>query len=256
MRRPSTTQQFRTRLPVVNLLSPAVFEAMAVRTLRRRFVLAGCALVLLVAGGWGVQDLRVSQAEKILTIEQAETSRLTAQTQELAPVRTFVATVSRQKATIAETMAHEALFSQLLDELRAATPGAVQVESSEVTMQPPDAGTSAPADGSAPESTEPATEPAPTAPTAVSACPGPDPFNTKTVIGCVTLSGSATDRDSVGAFVIRLGDSDLFIEPFITTTTTADGARVMFTGSVGISRNIFSKRYDDIDLLISEEAAR
>jgi len=47
-----------------------------------------------------------------------------------------------------------------------------------------------------------------------------------------------------------LGDSALFVEPFISTTTTADGEKVIFTGSVGLSEQVFSNRYADLKRLL------
>lgn len=244
-----------TPVPTVNLLSPWAFEALATRRLRRRFVAAGCVLVLLLGAGWAVQHLRVGQAQQVLTVEQAETARLTAQTQELAPVRTYVATVDQQKMTVQEAMQHEVYLSRVLSGLENASPTGADVESVAVTMTPPPATpagtTAAPSTGT--EATGEAAAPAPTTPSTVSPCPGPDPFNTKVVVGCITLSGSADSRATVGELVINLGDDTLFVEPFISTTTTADGDQVMFTGSVGLSTKAFSKRYADLDALLRKE---
>ena len=244
-----------TPVPTVNLLSPWAFEALATRRLRRRFVAAGCVLVLLLGAGWAVQHLRVGQAQQVLTVEQAETARLTAQTQELAPVRTYVATVDQQKMTVQEAMQHEVYLSRVLSGLENASPTGADVESVAVTMTPPPATpagtTAAPSTGT--EATGEAAAPAPTTPSTVSPCPGPDPFNTKVVVGCITLSGSADSRATVGELVINLGDDKLFVEPFISTTTTADGDQVMFTGSVGLSTKAFSKRYADLDALLRKE---
>ena len=226
-------------LPSVNILSPWVFEAIATRRLRRRFVLAGCALSLLIAAGWVVQELRVNQAEGILTVEQVEGARLSSQTQALAPVRVYVATVEQQKLTVQTAMATEVYFSRVLEGLRATTPDGVVAEAVAVTVAPP-----------APVVDPGAAAAAPTV-GATSACPGPDPFHTLPVVGCIALSGSADTRGVVGEFVINLGGSDLFVEPFISTTTASDGDSVMFTGSVGLSQKVFSERYADLDWLLA-----
>lgn len=238
MKRPTRTAA-HSPVPSVNLLSPWVFEAIATRRLRGRFAVAAMALALLIGAGWAVQHLRIGQAEQVLTVEQAETARLTAQTNELAPVRTFVATVGAQKGVVQEAMANEVYLSRVLTGLRNATPATAKVETIAVTLSPPAAGT----------------DPAAAA-TTVSPCPGPDPFNTKVVIGCLTLTGSADSRASVGDFVIKLGADKLFVEPFISATTTADGAAVVFTGSVGLSEKAFSRRYAEIDELLATEAGR
>ena len=226
------------RLPSVNLLSPWVFEAIALRRLRRRFAIAAITLLLLVAGVWAGQHLRIQQAEKALEVEQAETARLTAETNELAPVRDFVTGVERQMLTVKETMATEIYFSRVFQGLQRDTPAGAEVISLEVTLAP------------APLPVAAGQEPIPV----VSACPGPDPFNTKVVVGCITISGSADTRKAVGDFVIALGADELFVEPFISTTTTADDADVTFSGSVGLSEKVFSGRYADLEQLLGTGA--
>ena len=246
----------RPGLPGVNLLSPSAFERMATRRLRQRFFAGAMVLVMVVAGGWAVQHLRVGEAEQMLAVEQAETARLTAETQTLAPVRSYVTGVSVQKQTVQDAMAREIYFSQVLDGLERNTPSGAVLQSLAVTLAPDaplpgvEGAAAVPAEGTAPaegaeaaEGAEPAAAVVPT----VSPCPGPDPFNTKTVVGCVTLSGTAASRTEVGELVIALGKDKLFVEPFISTTTTADSAEVSFSGSVGLSQAVFSGRYADID---------
>jgi type IV pilus assembly protein PilM len=236
--RSPSKQHFPIGLPVVNLLSPRVFEAIAARRLRRRFIAAGVGLVLLTGGGWGVQHLRSVQAEKLLTVERAETSRLTAQTQELAPVSVFVAEVAKQKTVVKKTMATEALLSRMLDDLRLATPTGVRIETIGVTIDAPRPGgqlaTAGPGD----------------------LCPAPNPFVQKVSVGCVTLTGTATSREAVGRLVTRLGAGDVFVAPYVTTTSTADGARVTFSGSVALSKRIHSNRYADLEALLATGGAR
>jgi hypothetical protein len=52
-------------------------------------------------------------------------------------------------------------------------------------------------------------------------------------------------RAEVGELVTRLGDMGLFVEPFISTTTTGDTEAVTFSGSVGLSEKVYSRRYAD-----------
>lgn len=227
----------------VNLLSPWVFADIETRRLRRRFAVAGCALVLLLGAGWGIQHLRVTQARQVLAIEQAETSRLTLRTEELAPVRDFVAAVERQKLTVSTAMANEAYTSRVLGELRDTAPPGTDIESVTVTVTGPlDAGPAGQAT-------------APAASAVATPCPGPDPFSTQEMVGCLALSGTASSRAAVGDLVIGLGDSDLFVEPFISTTTTAGTTRVTFTGSVGLAPKVMTARYDDMDKLLARRDA-
>jgi hypothetical protein len=189
-----------------------------------------------------VQHLRTAQAEVSLEAEHQHTAQLTSRTTELAPVRTFVAAVDRQKQVVARTMAHEVYLSHVLTGLAAATPHGAQLENLAVTLTPV---TDKAAAGATPGDA-----------TGGAACPGPDPFNTKKVVGCVTLSGSASSRAKVGKLVLRLGRAPLFVEPFISTTTTAEGDDVLFTGSVGLSERTYSKRYEKIDTLLKASARR
>lgn len=254
MKRPGR-QAAHPVVPTVNLLSPWVFDELQTRRLRRRFVVAAALLVLLVGAGWAVQELRIRQADQVLTVERAETARLTAQVNELAPVRVYVATVEGQKATVAQAMANEVRSSRILEALQDATPAGVSVSSVAVTISPPPPPpppAAAPTDG-ATDGTDAETPAPPPVPVPVeSPCPGPDPFNTRTVVGCVTLSGTADSRATVGSFVIRLGGERLFVEPFINTTTTAEGDEVSFTGSVGLSDKALSGRYAELDALLAE----
>lgn len=237
MKRPTRAPR-RSHLPAVNLLSPWVLETITALRLRRRFSIAAVVLALLLGAGWAVQHLRTGQAQQLLSVEQAETETLTAQANELAPVRGYVLTVAAQKVLVQTTMSNEVYLSRVLGALKGAAPAAVDVQTATITVTPPVDPAAAQVGG------------------AGSACPGPDPFNTRTVVGCVTLSGTANSRASVGEFVVNLGSERLFVEPFISTTTTAEGDEVLFTGSVGLSEKALSRRYDDIDALLTRSAGR
>jgi hypothetical protein len=123
-------------LPTVNLLSPWSFEALSTRRLRQRFSVGCLALMLVVAAGWGVQSLRINQSQEELTVAQADSGLLAAETQALAPVATFIAAVAAQKATVQATMAQEIYFSSVLNALQAATPSGARVESAIVALNP------------------------------------------------------------------------------------------------------------------------
>lgn len=214
-------------LPVVNLLPESAFERMAARRLRRGFVAAGVVLLLLVGGAWAFQHVRVAEADKLVAIEAAKTSRLTAQTEKLQPVRVYVDGVAVQALTVQAAMADDVYLSEVLEGIQDATPAGAELATVAITVT----GRPVPADPAAP-----VTDPA-------SACPGPDPFNTRVVVGCVTLSGTAASRAEVGEMVVSLGNAGLFVEPFISTTTTGETDEVSFSGSVGLSEKVFSGRY-------------
>lgn len=244
------TTRGRVTTPTVNLLSSWSFDALAARRLRRRFATGAVLLSLLLVGGWAAQDIRADHAEKVLLLEEAERAALTAQTAELAPVKTFVAAVAKREQTVTETMRTEVRFSRVLAELAMSTPADAELTSISVTLTPPSAAPGGEADAAG---TDPGTDPATgTAGATASVCPGPDPFGTRPVVGCLTLSGTAASRDAIGQLVVDLGRSSIFVEPFISTTTTAEGPQVAFTGTVGLAPSAFSARYDDLDTLLRE----
>ena len=212
-------------MPSVNLLSQSEFDRMAARRLRRRFVAGDAQLVLVVGAATGAQHVRVEEAQKLVAVEESETSRLTAQTQVLAPVKAFVNGVAVQESTVDQAMANEVFFSDVLGGVRDATPPGAQLLTVDITLAPP------PDPGATADTTSP--------------CPGPDPFNTRVVVGCVQVSGTASSRAEVGDLVVALGHSGLFVEPFISTTTAGDSDDVMFSGSVGLSEKVYSGRYSD-----------
>jgi hypothetical protein len=210
-------------MPSVNLLSQSEFDRMAARRLRRRFIAAGLVLVVGFGAYGAVLRMRTGEAHKLAAVEQAETGRLTARTQVLAPVKAFVNGVAVQQRTVDDAMANEVFFSDVLTGIQDATPPGARLVSLNVTLAPPP-------------------DPGGTA-GATSACPGPDPYNTLVAIGCVQLAGTAGSRAEVGDMVIALGHSKLFVEPFISTTTTGDSDEVTFSGSVGLSEKVYSGRY-------------
>jgi hypothetical protein len=239
MRRRPTSHHPHPVLPRVNLLSPASLTWLSVRVLQRRFLAAGVGLIVLIAVVGAVQHLQVAEARRLAAVEQAETSRLRTETQVLAPVRAFMGGVARQQETVETNMAGEITSSEVLEALLGAAPPGLRLEALTLTVATV---AEAQADGALTE--------------AVTSCPGPDPFNTRAVVGCVVLSGTAGSRAEVGEFVIGLGDLELFVEPFISTTTTADAAGVSFAGSVGLSRVAMSRRLDAPTGTVAREVRR
>ncbi|WP_182524667.1 PilN domain-containing protein [Nocardioides dongkuii] len=224
--------------PAVNLLSPWVLEELRVRKIRQRFGYGLAALVVVAAGSWGAQQLRLSDVQSDLDSEVFAGDTLRAQISELAPVSTYVGDVQRRAETVHGTMWTQVSQSDALSALQDATP-----QGAELTLV---SFTSPATDG--------AVDPAAAVPSAellaetrgiVATCPGPDPFAARAVVACVTLEGTAPNRQAVSALVRDLGRDPLFVEPFVNTTTTAEGV-VTFSGSVGLSPESFTHRYDGV----------
>lgn len=220
-------------LPGVNLLSPAAFELLEVRRLRRTFVVAGVAVLALVVAVAVVQQLRIRTAERDVEAASQQTRQLSSSVADLKPVQTYVAGVRAQVGTAQATMMSEIFFSEVLSGVERALPPGAELDTLTVALSEPVATDGAKDTAAASEKVL----------ATASACPGPDPFNTLVVAGCVAIAGTAENRAGVGEFVVALSEDGLFVEPFITTTTVADSTQVAFSGSVGLSEKVFSGRY-------------
>lgn len=227
----------------VNLLSGWVRERLRTHHLRQRFGVGLVALLVLLGVAWGAQHLRLYEARQDLRGDRAVEAGLARQIDALTPVSTYVAAVETKATTVRRAMYNEIAFSEVLTALRTATPEGATVETVSVTIPSPAAGPGGAA--AAPDEEDPSHG-------IVAPCPGPDPFEVKPIVGCVNLVGTARDRETVGRFVIALSRAGLFVEPFVTTTTTGGDQPVAFSGSVGLSPKVFTGRYDDLTQLLDD----
>lgn len=256
-------------LPSVNLLSPDTLEHLAVRQVRRRLVAGGLVGVLLVGGGWVAQSMRLAAAEDDLATEQAQTPPLRRQLGALDPVAKFVSALDSRKSAASRAMAAEVLFSGALVDLAKRTPKGVELGSMSVALTPSVVSAIAPpvspltkagidAKGRNATKTAPPTQTPQQSGTAGGtaaagvACARPDPFRPASIIGCVTLAGTAPHRDAVGKFIDSMKAGKIYADPFVTTTMVsgADGSKqIQFAGTVGLTGTLVSGRYTDLSWL-------
>ncbi|MCW2851730.1 MAG: Fimbrial assembly family protein [Nocardioides sp.] len=218
----------------VNLLSPWVLEQLRVRALRKRFGYAFAALVLLIGCAWTVQQLTLRGAEADLAGEVAIGEGRQSRIADFAPVQTYVAQVGARSLLVEGTMRTELSYSVVLGALDLVRPPGAAYDTVSLSLPVP-------------------TEQAPAADVAgpsrglATSCPGPDPFQTRVVVACVEISGTAPTREAVSDLVRRLGEDPRFVEPFVDTTTTTGAEEVVtFTGSVGLSPRVFTRRFDGL----------
>ncbi len=210
----------------VNLLSGWVLDDLRVRQLRQRFVYGALTLVLVIGLAWALTSMMLSNSREELRGDDAVAEGLSSQIASLSEVRSYVSSVDLRALAVGGTMAGQVDFNAVLIELRENVPGDTKIETLQVTLPPP-----TPEAGAAPAGDE------------VDPCPGPDPFGITETAGCLQLSGTAANRESVSRLVLNLSRSNLFVEPFITTTTTNDSSRVTFQGSVGLTPQTYSDRF-------------
>ncbi len=207
----------------VNLLSTWVLEENRVHSLRLRFLAGALGLALLVGLAWTGLNLRISAKESELQDLEVAGAKLQTQITDMAPMRTYASSIKLRSTMVADSMASEVEFSRALSALTDLLPAGTVITTFGGTLTPISA-TAVPTNDA-------------------SACPGPDPFGATTIAGCVVLTGTAPSREAVSRLVLTLSSNKLFVEPFITTTTTDDQDVVAFSGSVGLDPRLLTGRF-------------
>jgi Tfp pilus assembly protein PilN len=215
----------------VNLLPPEIREIAAVQVLKRRLVIIGIAVLAAGAGVFATQQGAIMAADSDRDAVVAQHEHLQAQKEDLAPVAQYYAQVTKHQNSIQDAMAHEVLFSSIVDTLQSLAPDGVAVETVSLS-----------ADTDSDNQT--------TAASSATACPGPDPFNSGGIVGCVTITGSALSRDDVGALVTALNGNADFSGAFVSRTTAdQETGEVSFTATVGLTDATYSNRYQDAEFI-------
>lgn len=234
----------------VDLLSPWVHEQLRVHRWRTRLLAAGVALVLVIGGAWTYQRLALAGAAADLRGEEAVAGQLTREIAALAPVQGYLDGVERRARTVQQAMLSDVDFARVLRELAASVPTGAGIDTLAVDLP-------APAPEAAPALAADGTITDPARGLGTTSCPGPDPFATLVVVGCLSFSGTAADREDVGRLVDALDRSSWFVEPFVTTTTTSDGSPIAFSGSVALDPKVFSARFDELGTeLVTDDEER
>lgn len=227
---------FAPRIPIVNLLSPELQEAIERARLKRLFALLAVGLVVAMGVLWAGQTALINAAQSRLEEEQAVSTQLAAEQNALAPVRAFYGQIDANTVTIQTTMANEVLTSQILGSLEDATPPGVSMDSFGLSL----GGGSAAASG--------AVDPTMTA----GSCPSANPYEAAAPsAGCITVSGAANNRTVLGQWLDNLEAQPMFTVAFIPSTTAdPKGGRVTFTASIGLdAESVYLKRYADPEFL-------
>ena len=131
---PSRKSGGTSALAAVNLLSPWVLEELAVRRLRMRFLAAGIALVVLVAGAYGVLWMHLDNTREELRGDDAVAAGLNKQIKDMNDVQTYVGDVTVRGKAVATAMGGEVAFSGVFVELRQAMPGGADLTGLTVTL--------------------------------------------------------------------------------------------------------------------------
>ena len=208
-------------LPRVNLLPPAVRQAVAMRKVRRWLVAAVVVLLVGVAGVWYVQGSRIDEAESRLADAQATGAQLQSQVDAFGAIKAFYAELESQKTLVNTTLASQPQAAVVVQRLVQAgeEAGASPITFSSVGVS---------------------YHGIPTAGSTLNPCPNPDPFGTEITVGCLSFNALAKNRAEVSRLLEVLEQDPLFVGPYVTSTSIGSGelgldTGVTFAGTAGVS---------------------
>ena len=201
----------------INLLPPEVLERQ--RTRRRTFAVAaiGVLVLVLLAGFYFLQVLRLSDVEDDILAQQQENDLLRTEIAELQDIAALEQEIERTRLVLSGLLENRVLWSAVLRDISLVIPGEVWLTG--ITAQ---LGTIA--EGEA------------TTPTV-----------TTGVIGQISFSGNAFDHRDVALWLSRLEDVRGFINPWLSTSAKTDIGEteaVTFTSSVDLSEQAVARERD------------
>jgi Tfp pilus assembly protein PilN len=212
---------FSAVLPRVNLLPPAVRQAVAMRRVRHWLTAIVAVLVVVVAGVWYVQGSRIDEAEARLAAARATGAELQAQVDAFGSIKAFYSELESQKLLVNSTLASQPQAAVVVERLVRAgeEAGGSPISFSSVGVSYhgiPEAGST------------------------LNPCPNPDPFGTEITVGCLSFSALAKNRAEVSRLLEVLEQDPLFVGPYVTSTSIGSGeleqeTGVTFAGTAGIS---------------------
>ena len=211
------------------LLPKSLVAKREVRQFTIRSGVIGLVVVAAAALGWGAMSASAASVESAQHAQEAQNGALGGSVSRLKAIDVQLKAFDAQRANIAVALQNDVTYSAVVKAARAAAPRNVAL-----TAIASQFGT---------------------------VCPGPDPFNAKPAIGCLTLSGSASTVDDVTAYtqnIIKLSDDPKktawLVDPYATTAssgssgsavTAAGGAvgKVQFTLTVNFTPEALSMKY-------------
>lgn len=210
---------FTPTLPQVDLLPQGVRDSIAIRKIRRLTILLIALVLVAGAALWTMQTTPIEQAQAQLADVTATGAKLKAQVKALSPIQAMVSKLEAQQGLVKTALAAQPRAADVMSRLAAAgkTAGtsAIDFQSVTITYYP------IPAPGGQ-----------------INPCPDPDPFGNELAIGCATFNATAQTRAEVTALLNALEADPFFVGPYVSTSSVAqqaEGERVTFTGSVGIT---------------------
>ncbi len=199
----------------INLLPPEVLERQ--RTRRRTFFVAavGVLVLILLAGFYFLQVLRLSDVEEDIAIQRSENAALEAEIAELQDIAALEQEIERTRLVLSSLLQNRVLWSAVLRDVSLVIPGEVWLSGIAAQLGITD---------------EAATT---------------TPAVTTGVIGQISFTGFAFDHRDVALWLSRLEDVRGFVNPWLSNSQkTLIGLTevVQFTNSVDLSEQALARQ--------------
>lgn len=208
--------EFKPTLPVVDLFSDGVREPLEIKKTKIMLVAVAGLVVIGSAGMWVTQGSSITQARENLATAQSESTSLKQDIQALTPIKSLYDEITLEEGIVNSALATEVTTTNVLEHLNAAL-GASNSSAKSVSIKY--SGGTTESEGK----------------NAGSGCPIVDPFSTVVSVGCIALSGNASDRDGVVKINDLLKADPIFTNIYTSNTTASDASSVQFTVSANIT---------------------
>lgn len=198
----------------INLLPPEILERQRARRRTAAVVAFGLVLLLLLAGFYVLQLLRLSEVRDDLDQQRAVNSQLQAQIDELQEVAALQQQLADSRELLADILSNQVFWSGVLRDISLVIPGETWLTGLTGTLAGAD-----------------------TATTEVVVGQG--------LIGSITFTGFAFDHRDVALWLSRLEDVRGFVNPWLSTSTKTllgETEVVNFTNSVDLSEQALARR--------------
>jgi Tfp pilus assembly protein PilN len=199
----------------VNLLPPELLERQARKQRTRLVVLAGCAVLGLIAVFYVFQIFRLSSANSELEAQQARNAQLTAQIASLQQYAALQQELKDKQAVLDGILANQFLWSSALNDVSRVIPDDAALDSFDGQI------------------------------TAVTGTPAGSTTTTVTgtnpnVVGQITFSGTALDIRTIATWLNQLESVKGWIQPQVSSITQTSGNIYSFDTTVQITKEALS----------------
>jgi len=234
---------YTPKLPIVNVVPSTVSDKYKIKGFVRKFAFAGIGIaavyILIFAVGHGYLAARNNDLQ---TLSQQQ-SVLTQQSQALQPYQIYMTNVDGKRTALQTVASSDVNMGGLYKNINDAS------ESNNITIST--LGIAQYQQGA-------------TASTAAQ-CVNPDPFAdasaSKNIIGCVTINGTADNKNQVNGFLSNLqaigGNNITYRNGFVSTFTTDPAPQAgqrgsTFTATIAFTSAVYSKKYADLSISLND----